>query len=130
MTSVHDNDNEGPQVANWDRHLQVSPRSERPRTLERLSSGGIETLSSPSCDNTLFEGMRSPGLDSLAGYEKPIQPYYTHDRNILVSSALPKVKRICGIPIKWLAIGTVALSCVLLALGVALGVTLSRKASG
>ena len=125
--SVHDNDSEGPQVANWDHHLQVSPRSERPRTLERLSSGGIETLSSPSCDNTLFEGMCSPGMDSLAGYEKPVQPYYP---DTLVSSASPKEKRICGILINWLIVGTIALSCVLVTLGVALGVTLSRKASG
>lgn len=127
MASIHDNENEGPQVANWDRHLQVYPGNERPRMSERLSSSGLETLSSPSYDQTLFEGMRSPGLDSIAGYEKPID---FHDGTTLGSTAMPKERRYCGLPVKWLIAIMVAVFCILVALSVSLGVTLSRKGSG
>ena len=130
MASIQENDIDGPQVADWDHHLQVSPRGEHPRMLERLSSGGIETLSSPSCNNKLSEDMHSPGLESVAGYEKSIQPANPHEGKTLASSASPKDRRICGVPFKWLMVCIVALCCIFVALGVALGTTLPRKASG
>ena len=129
MASRPEMNSEGPEVANWDHYLQPSPRSDHSCLNGRLSSGNIETLSSPSCDRTLFGSQISPGVDSLED-GKYNGAFFDQSGGVSEQPFPKQGNRVCGIPRRWLIAMVGALICILIVVGVVLGISLSKKGEG
>ena len=122
-------DSEGPEVVSWGQYLQLCPRDEQAGMIRRLSSDGIETLSSPSCENTLIGSQSSPAIDSTYSQDRQKQESSIGIDEKSSPGGQARNKRYCGMSKAMLIVASTLLLGVLVSLGVALGVTLSRKST-
>lgn len=131
MTTTSENAGVSPQATYWDQNRQASPLSADSHTIGshtvgRLSADNINASIPPSHDYRRYDGVASPGSESVFT-EKLKPPIAAHVDDAPGNTHPPVDKRICGIRRAWFLLALIAATCVAIAVGVALGVTLARK---
>lgn len=132
MAAGHENPSVSPQATYWDQNRQASPLSADSHTIGshtvgRLSADNINPSLPPSNnDYRGYDGVASPGSESV--YTEKLKPAAVSHVDDAPGNTHPPVdKRICGIRRAWFLLVLIAATCVAIAVGVALGVTLARK---
>lgn len=132
MVVPQENPNVSPQATYWDQNRQASPLSADSHTIGshtvgRLSADNINASIPPSHDyRGGYDGIASPGSESV--FTEKLKPAaVTHVDDAPGNTHPPVDKRICGIRRAWFLLVLIAATCVAIAVGVALGVTLARK---
>ena len=128
MAAPPESPNDSSQVGYWEHRRQMSPQSAESRTM--VSTDRNDASIAPSWDNRRFDGMTSPGTESMDYNEKYKKPIIVSVEEAAGNTHPPESKKLWGIRRAWVVLVLIAAACIAIALGVALGVTLGRNHSG